>query len=158
MSDRIGKENMLDDWENVLVAMFRAQSGEFNVNHMRDDNGDVIGITGELMLGFEEALPVNFVKDFEQAVKIARKEAAEAINDKKEITSKQRMMINWFEIRNSIVRAETGELKVTHHNNKVPGGGIVGVTVEWALNFGGPTSIFSTKEEKALVNEARQEE
>lgn len=157
MSDRIGKEDMLEDWEKVLIAMFRAQSGESNVNHVRDDNGDVIGTTGELVLGFEEALPVNFVKDFDQAVEIARKEAEEAINDKKEITSKQKMMINWFEIRNSIVRAETGELKVTHHNNKVPGGGIVGVTVEWALNFGGTVSIFSTKEEKALVDESRQE-
>ena len=157
MSERIGKENMLDDWEKVLIAMFRAQVGEFNVNHTRDDNGEVIGTTGELMLGFEEALPVNFVKEFEKAVEIARKEAEAAINDKKEITSKQRMMINWFEIRNSIVRAETGEMKVSHHNNKVPGGGIVGVTVEWVLNFDGPVSIFSTKEEKALADEARQE-
>ena len=157
MSDRVGKENMLEDWEKVLIAMFRAQSGEFNVNHMRDDSGKVIGTAGELLLGFEEALPVNFVKDFKKAVEIAKKEAEEAINDKKEITSKQKMMINWFEVRNSIARAETGEMKVSHHNNKVPGGGIVGVTVEWSLNFSGPTSIFSTKEEKEIVDKAQQE-
>jgi hypothetical protein len=157
MSERIGKEHMLADWERVLIAMFRAQSGDFNVSHVKNDDGEVIGVTGELMLGFEEALSVNFVKDFNKAVEIARKEAEAAINDKKEITSKQKMMINWFEIRNSIVRAETGEMKVSHHNNKVPGGGIVGVTVEWALDFDGPTSISPTDEEKDLIDKAHQE-
>lgn len=156
MADREGKEKMMEDWEKVLIAIFRAQSGEIDVRHNRDDDGGVVGITGELILGFEMALPKNFTKDSEKAVEIAKAEAEAANTSEDEITPKQKIMINWFEIRNAIVRAETGEMKVTHHMNNVPGGGVVGVTVEWVMEFGKVVDAFITEEEKALVDAAHE--
>jgi hypothetical protein len=45
-------------------------------------------------------------------------------------------------------------MKVSHHNNRVVGGGIVGVTVEWVLNFGIPTAAFPTDKEKELIDKS----
>jgi len=156
MADIEGREKMLEDWEKVLIAIFRAQSGEIDVRHKRDADGGVVGITGELVLGFEMALPKNFTNDGEKAIEIAKAEAEAANTNEDEITPKQKIMINWFEIRNAIVRAETGEMKVTHHVNNVPGGGVVGVTVEWAMEFGKVTDAFITEEERSLIDTAHE--
>jgi len=150
-----GKDRMLQDWENVLIAIPRANEGEYAIKHHKNDDGEVIGIAGELVLQFEFATPRKQLKNKESALEIAKKEAEEALKDiDKGITSKQKLMVDWLEVRNSIVRAVEGELKSTNHINHAAGGNIVGVTVEWDLKFAEPVPQFFTDEEKEKINEA----
>ena len=75
----------------------------------------------------------------------------------KEFTGKERMLIDWMSVRNAILRADTGEMKVTHHKNDVPGGGVVGITVELVLEFNEAMPPGFTKDEKAAIDTAKQQ-
>ena len=78
MEDR---EKMLSNWEDTLVAIFLAQTGEVDIRHVRDDDGGVTGIAGEMILEFEEALAKNFTKQGSKAIETAKKEAAELTSE-----------------------------------------------------------------------------
>ena len=155
MKEFTGRERMLSDWEDVLIAIFRAQSGESDITYDRNDAGNVVGITGEMNIGFEMGLPPDFIKDSAEALKIAIAEAEQASNEKGTITSKQKAMIEWFETRNSIVLAESGEFKISYHKNEFAGGIVVGVVVEWTLQFGGEVDPMLSEEQREMVDEAK---
>jgi len=155
MKEFTGRERMLSDWEDILVAIFRAQSGETNITYDRNEKGNVIGINGEMTIGFEMGLPPDFIKDSAEALRVAIAEAEKASNEEGTITSKQKTMIEWFETRNSIVLAESGELKISYHKNDFAGGIVVGVVVEWALQFGGEVESMLSEEQRAVVDEAK---
>ncbi len=151
-----GKEKMLSDWTTVLISIFRADTGEVDVNHTKNSDDEVTGIAGEMILTFNDSLPKKFVKQGAKAIELAVKQAEEAVNSEGEITSKQKVIIEWLEVRNAMVRAENGEMKVTRHSNdNVPGGGVVAVSVEWMLDFGAPMPQLVTEEEKELIEEAQ---
>ncbi len=156
MEEFTGKERMLSNWQDVLVAIFRAQSGENNVKYTRDENGGVIGVDGELILTFEFAMPTDFMNDSTQAVNVALEEAEKTISEDGSITSKQKSMIEWFETRNAIVRAESGELKISCDKNEFAGGLVVAIVVEWSLRFSESTDLFVNEEEKAVIDDAHK--
>ena len=151
----IGKEKMLSDWDRVQVAILRAGSGECSVKYIRDTDGGVTGHVGELMLQFEEGLRPNFVKNSAQAIKLAKKQSEESLSDDGTISSKQKMIVDWIEVRNSIIRATSGEMKVTCYNNDFAGDLVVGVVVEWRIEFDKPLEDICTDEEKLLVDAAQ---
>lgn len=156
MEEFTGKERMLSNWQDVLVAIFRAQSGENTVKYTRDENGGVIGVDGELILTFEFAMPTDFMNDSVQAVNVALEEAEKTISEDGSITSKQKSMIEWFETRNAIVRAESGELKISCDKNEFAGGLVVAIVVEWSLQFNESTDSFVNEEEKAAIDDAHK--
>lgn len=75
---------------------------------------------------------------------------------KKEFTGKERMLIDWISVRNAILRADTGEMKVTHHKNEFANG-VVGLVVELVLNFNDPMPGGFTKDEKAAIDTAKKQ-
>ena len=74
----------------------------------------------------------------------------------KEFTGKERMLIDWMSVRNAILRADTGEMKVTHHKNEFANG-VVGLVVELVLNFNDPMPAGFTKDEKAAIDTAKKQ-
>lgn len=75
---------------------------------------------------------------------------------KKEFTGKERMLIDWMSVRNAILRADEGEMKVTHHKNNAAGGGVVGVTVELVLSFDEAMPSNFTKDEMKAIDDAKK--
>ncbi len=156
MEEFNGKERMLSDWQDVLVAIFRAQSGESDIKYTRDKDDGIIGVDGELILQFEFAMPIDFMTDSSQAVKVALEEAKKAMSEDGSITSKQKAIIEWFETRNAIIRAESGELKIACDKNEFAGGLIVALVVEWSLQFNEPTESVVSEEEKVVIDDAHK--
>ena len=78
-------------------------------------------------------------------------------NDLKEFTGKERMLIDWMSVRNAILRADNGEMKVTHHKNEFANG-IVGIVVELKLDFNDPMNPGFTEDEKAAIDAAKKQQ
>jgi len=74
----------------------------------------------------------------------------------KEFTGKERMLIDWMSVRNAILRADTGEMKITHHKNEFANG-IVGIVVELMLNFNAPVPEGFTEDEKTAIDTAKKQ-
>ncbi len=74
----------------------------------------------------------------------------------KEFTGKERMLIDWMSVRNAILRADTGEMKVTHHKNEFANG-VVGIVVELVLNFNDPMQPGFTDDEKIAIDVAKKQ-
>lgn len=56
-----GKERMLIDWMSAYNAILRASSGEIHVTvHKNDFVNMVVGVTAELLIGFDEAVAPDF--------------------------------------------------------------------------------------------------
>lgn len=56
-----GKERMLLDWMSAYNAILRASSGEINIIVHKNDFADmVVGVTAELLIGFDEAVAPDF--------------------------------------------------------------------------------------------------
>lgn len=72
----------------------------------------------------------------------------------KEFTGKERMLIDWMSVRNAILRADSGEMKITHHKNEFANG-IVGLVVELILEFDEPMPPGFTEDEKAAIDAAK---
>ena len=73
----------------------------------------------------------------------------------KEFTGKERMLIDLMSVRNAILRADTGEMKVTHHKNEFVNG-VVGIVVELVLNFNEPLPPGFTKDEQSAIDDAKK--
>jgi len=73
----------------------------------------------------------------------------------KEFTGKERMLIDWMSVRNAILRADEGEMKVTYHKNDFVDG-IIGVVVELVLNFDDPMPAGFTADEKVAIADAKK--
>ena len=78
-------------------------------------------------------------------------------NNMKEFTGKERMLIDWMSVRNAILRADGGEMKVTHHKNEFANG-IVGIVVELKLDFNDPMNPGFTEDEKAAIDAAKKQQ
>ena len=74
----------------------------------------------------------------------------------KEFTGKERMLIDWMSVRNAILKADTGEMKVTHHKNEFANG-VVGLVVELVLNFNDLMPPGFTKDEKSAIDTAKKQ-
>ena len=74
----------------------------------------------------------------------------------KEFTGKERMLLDWMSVRNAILRADAGEMKVTHHKNDFVNG-IVGIVVELKLDFNDPMPPGFTEDEKAAIDTAKKQ-
>lgn len=72
----------------------------------------------------------------------------------KEYTGKERMLLDWVSVRNAILRADSGEMKVTYHKNDFAGGGVFGVSVELDLKFDELLPPDFTEDEKAAIDDA----
>jgi hypothetical protein len=75
----------------------------------------------------------------------------------KEFTGKERMLIDWMSVRNAILRADEGEMKVTHHKNEFANG-VVGLVVELMLNFNDPMREGFTQSEKEAIDAAKKQQ
>ena len=73
----------------------------------------------------------------------------------KEFTGKERMLIDWMSVRNAILRADSGEMKVTHHKNEFANG-VVGLVVEVVLNYNEVVPDNFTKDEKTAIDAAKK--
>lgn len=74
----------------------------------------------------------------------------------KEFTGKERMLLDWMSVRNAILRADSGEMKVTHHKNDFVNG-VVGIVVELKLDFSEPMPPGFTEDEKAAIDTAKKQ-
>jgi hypothetical protein len=153
-----GRENMIRDWNRVMLAIIRALSGASAVEYKRDDGGKVIGLTAEIELQMENAITAKDLVDYDGAVEEAKKQMADLVTKEGEFTSKQRLLIDWISMRNSILRAYTGEMKVGIHRNKNFGNKVVGLSAELDLNFAGPVDTMFTDEEISAIDEAKNKD
>jgi hypothetical protein len=68
---------------------------------------------------------------------------------------KEKILQDWFYIRNAILRADQGEMKITHvksDNEKEKDKGITGIVVDLELKFPEPlTQEFTEAERKNLA-------
>jgi hypothetical protein len=56
-----GKERLLHDWMSAYNAILRASAGEIHVTvHKNDFVNMIVGVTAELLISFDEALPPDF--------------------------------------------------------------------------------------------------
>jgi hypothetical protein len=156
MQEFTGKEKMLQDWNRVLVSILRANEGECDIRHIRDDKEEVVGISAELELHFEYAVSDEMVDNYEDAVRIAKKQVSDLVTKEGEFTSKQRMIIDWMSMKNAIVRAQSGEMKIALHRNEFAGGLIIGVSVEVLLGFDQPLPETFSDEEKDKIDKAKK--
>lgn len=76
--------------------------------------------------------------------------------ESKEFSGRERMLIDWMSVRNAILRADGGEMKVTYHKNDFAGGGIFGIAVEVELTFDELLPINFTDDEKAAIDVAKK--
>ena len=72
---------------------------------------------------------------------------------------KERMLLDWVSVRNAILRANNGEMKVSylkqpHSEDKKA---VVGIFVEVQLNFDKPLPQDFTKDEMAAIEEYLKE-
>jgi len=68
------------------------------------------------------------------------------------------MLEDWYIVRNSILRAESGEMKVTYLRPEDPDEkGIVGIAVDMELKFAEALPENFSAEEKKAVKEAIEE-
>lgn len=154
-----GKEKMLSDWNRVLVAILRSNEGECDIKYVRNKKDEVIGLIAELMLQFENAIAPSAVNNYEGAVKVAKAQLGDLITKEGEFTSKQRTLIDWMSMKNAIVRAESGEMKIAMRKtvSATAPGLVVGAIVELVLNFGGSLSENFTEEEKIAIDKAKED-
>jgi len=71
---------------------------------------------------------------------------------------KERMLEDWASIRNAILRAVGGEMKVTHlrpEGEPATSENVVGIAVDLELYFGRTMSPEFTDEEKAAIEKAK---
>jgi hypothetical protein len=73
-----------------------------------------------------------------------------------EVGGKEKMLLDWVEVRNAMLRADSGEMKVSHQKKDANATGIVGITVELSLQFGDAIDPDFSDEEKALIDAAQQ--
>jgi len=152
-----GKDRMLYDWGRVMIAIIRSVNGGSNIEYKRDEDGKVIGLFAELEVQLEEATTDKDFASYDSAVEEAKKQMEDLIVKNDEFTSKQRLLIDWVSMRNSIVIAHTGEMKVGIHRNKHHGDKVVGLSAELDLNFYGPTEPVFTTDEKAIIDKIQDE-
>jgi len=149
-----GKEHMVQEWGRVMVALIRANSGSSNVDYKFDDDGNVIGLIAEIELQLENALLDKAFANYDTAVEEAKKQMQDLVTENGEFTAKQRLLIDWVSMRNSILRAHSGEMKVGIHRNKF-GANVVGLSAELDLDFSGPTQPVFTDDEKDTIDKAK---
>lgn len=155
----VGKEKMLSDWNRVLVAILRSNEGECDIKYVRNEKDEVIGLVAELLLQFENAIAPGVVDNYEKAVKVAKNLLGDLVIKEGEFTSKQRTLIDWMSMKNAIVRAESGEMKIAMRKtvSAAAPGLIVGAVVELVINFGSSLSENFTEEEKIAIDKAKED-
>jgi len=146
MKEFRGKEELIDNWNKVIIAIVKAQSGESNIQYLRK-NGQVIGANAEIVLQFGEALQEKQLENYDEILLNAKKEVDRLFVNKGEVTSKQRILIDSILMRNAIIKAESGELKINLHKNNAVGGLIVGLTADLMVNFSKPLDMVDLKQE-----------
>lgn len=70
-------------------------------------------------------------------------------------TGKIKMLEDWMAVRNAIIRADSGEMKVTHLKNDK--NEVTGVAVDMELNFPKPLPQDFSEEEKKAIKKATEE-
>ena len=71
---------------------------------------------------------------------------------------KLKILEDWYVVRNSILRAESGEMKVTYLRPNDPNEqGVVGLAVDMELRFGKPLPAEFTEKEKKVMKEVMEE-
>jgi len=140
MKEFRGKEELIENWNKVIIAIVKAQSGESNIKYLRQ-NDKVIGVTAEILLQFGEALQESQLKKYDEILAAAKEEVDSLLLKKGEVTSKQRVLIDSILMRNAIVKAETGELKINMHRNEAVGGLIVGISADLIVKFAEPLDM-----------------
>ena len=73
----------------------------------------------------------------------------------KEFTGKERMLVDWMSVRNAMLRADSGEMKVSYKRNEFSKG-IFGVTIEVELGFNEALSQEFTEDEKSAIDAAKK--
>ena len=74
----------------------------------------------------------------------------------REFSGRERMLIDWMSVRNAMLRADGGEMKITYHKNDFAGGGIFGLTVEVELLFDELLPPGFTEDEKTAIDVAKK--
>jgi aromatic ring-opening dioxygenase LigB subunit len=69
-------------------------------------------------------------------------------------TGKQRMQIDWMMVKNSILRAASGEMNIIFKKDSE--GKTIGIKVDMDLDFGCPVPMEFLDDEKAAINEAKK--
>jgi len=145
--DNISKEAMVKNWNKFIILLAKSKSGESSIKYDKSDDNNIKALSAEFILQFESPLRFERLFDSEVMLKEAKKEV-EGLNLKAgEITSKQRMLIDAIILRNSIVRADHGELKMNLYKNEAVGGLVVGLSVDLRLQFDEPLPVMLLTED-----------
>jgi len=151
----MSREDIVEKWNRIRNAILLADAGSSNVTYTKKDRDKVQEIFIELELLFNDALPTNFDLDEQAAIKAAKvKQEKEGPGEPGTYSGKQRMLIDWMNAYNALLRAVSGEINVTVHKNDFVNK-VVGVTAELLIGFEEPVAPGFSDEEKALIDEAQ---
>jgi len=70
---------------------------------------------------------------------------------------KERMLDDWMAVRNAILRADSGEMKVTYLRPEDNKDNVIGVAVDLELRFPKPLPQEMAEKEKEAIKAAREE-
>jgi hypothetical protein len=73
------------------------------------------------------------------------------------IGGKEKMLYDWMEVRNAILRADSGEMKITYRKRVHDADNIIGLVAEINLDFDNPVPPHFTEEEKSTIDAVKQE-
>lgn len=151
----MSREDIVEKWKRLRNAILLADAGGSNVTYTKKDGDKVQEIFIELELVFNDPMAPNFDLDEEAAIKAAKmKKEKEEAAEPGTFSGKERMLIDWMSAYNAILRASSGEIRVTVHKNDFVNM-VVGVTAELLIGFDESVAPDFTDEEKSLIDEAQ---
>jgi len=136
------KESTIKNWNKVIVLLAKAKSGESSIKYAKTDDDKVKALSAEFVLQFEFPLSPEQLFDYTTMLEESKKEVEGLDLNAGEVTSKQRMLIDAIILRNSIVKADHGELKVNLYKNEAVGGLVVGLSADLRLQFDKPLPVM----------------
>jgi len=70
---------------------------------------------------------------------------------------KEKMLDDWLAVRNAILRADSGEMKVTYLRPEDNKNDVIGIAVDLELRFPNPLPQELSEQEKKAIKAAREE-
>jgi hypothetical protein len=73
-----------------------------------------------------------------------------------EIGGKEKMLLDWVEVRNAMLRADSGEMKISYQKQTAESAGIIGMTVELSLQFDKELPPDFSDDERSFIEAAQK--
>jgi hypothetical protein len=87
---------------------------------------------------------------------VDKREDLKMAENVQEFSGKERMLIDWMSVRNSILRSSSGEMNVVYKRSPMDESAIIGVVVNLDLQFANAVGREFTEDEKGAIDKAKE--